>query len=75
MKNGSDILMRINEWITTIMEGMIREKSGRGRPRTPCIKHIIEVVVITTYNQLKLAVIHREEWDVHRNHLTIEKKK
>jgi len=49
-------IMRNNEWITTIIEG----KPGRGRPRTPFMKQIIEDIRKTNGKELKVAVMDRE---------------
>jgi len=35
-------LLRNNSWITTIIKGKIKGKPGRGRPRTPFIKKLME---------------------------------
>lgn len=55
-------IMRNNEWITTIIEGKVEEKAGRGRPRTPFMKQIIEDIGKTNYKELKVAVMDRDEW-------------
>jgi hypothetical protein len=34
--------MRNNEWITTIIEGKMEGKAGKGRSRKPYMKQIIE---------------------------------
>jgi len=54
--------MRSNEWITRIMESKTEGKAGRSRPRTQCMKQIIEDIGRTTYNELKVAVMYRHEW-------------
>lgn len=41
--------MRNDEWITIIIKGKIEGKSGRGRPRTPFVKQIIEDIKRTIY--------------------------
>jgi len=54
--------MRNNEWITIIMEGRVEGKVGKGRPRTPFMKQIIEDIGRTTCKELKVAVVDRDEW-------------
>jgi len=41
------------------LEGKTEGKTGRGRPRTPFMKQIIGR---TTYKELKVAVMDRDEW-------------
>lgn len=53
-----DRIMRNNEWIPTIIEG----KAGVGRPRTPFIKQIIQDIRKSTYKEMKVAVMDRDEW-------------
>ncbi|XP_025406672.1 uncharacterized protein LOC112680706 [Sipha flava] len=55
-------IMRNNEWITTIIEGKIEGKAGRGRPRTPFMKQIIDDIGETNYKELKVAVMDRDKW-------------
>jgi predicted transcriptional regulator len=50
--------MRNNEWITIIIEG----KAGRGRPRTPFMKQIIDDIGETNYKELKVTVMNRDKW-------------
>lgn len=50
--------MRNNEWITTIIKG----KAGRGRPRTPFMKQIIDDIGKTNYKELKVVVMDRDKW-------------
>jgi len=50
------------EWITTIIEGKMEKKAGRGRPRTLFMKQFIEDVGKTTYKKVKVAVMDRDEW-------------
>lgn len=40
------------QW-TTVIEGKIEWKAGRGRPLTPFIKQIIENIGKTNYKELK----------------------
>jgi len=40
--------MRNNEWVTTIIDGKMEGKVGRGRPRTPFVKQIVETIEKTT---------------------------
>jgi len=49
-----------NECIT-IMERKIERKAGRDRPRTLFMKQIIDIRR-TTYKELKVAVMDRDEW-------------
>jgi len=35
-------VIRNSPWITTIIEGKIEEKPGRGSPRTPFMKQLME---------------------------------
>jgi hypothetical protein len=35
-------VIRNSPWITTIIKGKIEEKPGRGRPRTPFLKQVME---------------------------------
>jgi len=35
-------IIRNNKWITTIIRGKVDGKAGRGKPRTPLMKQIIE---------------------------------
>jgi len=53
--------MRNNEWTTTIMEGKVEGKAAWGRPRTPFMKQIMEDMGRTTYEELKVAVMDRDE--------------
>lgn len=55
-------IMRNNEWITTIIEGKIEGKAGRGRSRTPFMKQIIDDIGKTNYKELKVAVMDRDKW-------------
>jgi len=55
-------IMRNNERITTIIEGKIEGKAGRGRPRTPFMKQIIDDVGKTNYKELKVVVMDRDKW-------------
>jgi len=53
------------------MEGNIEGKTGRGRPRTPFMKQIVEDMGKTIYKELKVALTDRDEFgrgEVHRNH-------
>lgn len=42
----------------TIIEG----KSGRGRPRTLLMKQITEDIGKTSYKELKVAMMDKDEW-------------
>jgi hypothetical protein len=55
-------MMRNNEWITAIIEGKIEGKAGRGRPRTPFTKQIIEDIGKINYKELKVAGMDRDKW-------------
>jgi len=43
------------------LQGKIEGKAGRGRPRTPFMKRIIEDIGRTTDEELKEAVMDRDE--------------
>lgn len=44
-------IIRNNEWIITIIERKIYGNAGRGRPRTPFMKQIKEVIGKTNYKE------------------------
>jgi len=63
-------IIRNNEWITTIIEGKMGGKAGRGRPRTPFMKQIIEYTGKTNYNEFKVVLMNRDQWRlvIHQSH-------
>lgn len=55
--------MRNNEWMTTAYgRKCVEGKAGRDRPRTPFMKQVIEYTGKTTYKDLKVAVVDREDY-------------
>jgi len=65
-------IIRNSPWITTIIEGKIEGKPGRGRPRTPFLKQVMENTGIGTYWEL---IISDRDINYHLTNLRIEKKK
>jgi len=52
-----------HEWIKTIIEGKIERKARRGkRLRTPSMKQIIEDITKTTYKELEVIVMDKDQW-------------
>lgn len=61
----SDILKHNNELINRIIEGKIKGKRDRGRPRISFFKQIISDNRLSSYAELKKLVEKREEWRAH----------
>lgn len=55
-------LMRNSPLITTEIEETIKGKPGKGRPRIPFLKQVIEDTGIVIYWKLKRNISNREKW-------------
>lgn len=57
--NSERVRVRVfnHGWIATIIEGKMVGKAGRGRPRTPFMKRIAEVVGKPTRKEPRVSVM------------------